>query len=1579
MKSGDDDFCNAIHKQPVPRKKTEVLTGQHEMSYPKWCSLLIPSVLKSRTPFACFLAVTLSLHRRFDDLNPSTPAFFPVPVTVFGHNCRMPKACSSYKRRELHLQRAVHTVSMALNFWNYGGKQPPEHLLWREPNAEHRALFTRIRSLIRSDGLAGSFLMSKSGRKSPELIARLSELSTLLTSGGIGNTSYEKAFPGIEVPKDPCCAPEVNPFTDLVADRIQVFGRGHWDITDFIDDHMKMAYRDPDSLLANLPLGPHPAIRDSPEEVAKLALKWDENDLLYLRREPIIQGSLVKIFNSYKGPLQDRQIGDRRGRNSLECKVCGPSKDLPAGADVCELQVPVQTHKAVISISDRKDYYHQVWCSKRRAAANAVGPGVPLSLLEGSKAFGLFLLEDARSKRRRPREVVGDDLDDAVEEEPYAFEHLPGDCAWVSFKSILQGDHCGVELATSAHQSLLRSYGLLEDSTTLMASRPLRDNSLLQGLVIDDYFAVSVEPNGVDNSESRARRCYDRAQEAYAATDLLGSPSKDVLGDNSGKIIGAFINSEPSTLARGLCTAGAPPQKRVSLSFITLAMCRLTHTTDVLFLCLLGGWVSVLSFRRPLMQILNKSFHLVNQNSVDQNKPQLIKLPRAVASELVLLAVLIPLAVCDLGAEYLDRIFCTDASNEMGAICSAPISREIAQALWRTCRSKGSYSRLLSPAEVILKRCGVLEEKDPNVPVISIDRPLACNYDFLEVYAGAATITRQMDFLGYCCGPPIDLSNSEEFNLMWPHVLEWISSLVSSGRLRSFFVSPPCTTFSIMRRPRLRSASSPFGFDTSDPQTRTGTILACRGCQLMYVGATNDVPGIMETPFSAYTKHLPQWQIVRQLPCADETRTDSCQFGSIHLKSFRFLGVHVDLELVKVRCNGGHEHVPIQGVFTKASATHAPKLAESLAKVLSGAIEAKKLKLGAEADVEVGGLENQLVNEVAMTSKWQVDHSWNFAPGSHINLLEENSVLRLLKRLAKLKKPVRIVNLVDSFVVRGATAKGRSSSRCLSSVLRKVSAQPAIYLTMPFVPTRLNASDDPTRSTVLRPPTEGLDLDLWEEEDLYKLSALGKFKKWASNWVRLVLRLKGPCCLDWSDRSIYRHSDRWTCPHSLRKVDFDSTLGYPGEGPSKCLTPKSCLTAFCFVFIFALAPPQLSGPEVSVGFNLWLFCSLVPSAFPVGGLLGAGGFSFCWVLLLNSFTCAEAMPTFPVTPGDRLRAQARANRPPVPSGRPVTGLTLTRRQRCWETFLQWAVGHDIDFAFLLDQHQIFIDDINLILERFGRDLYKEGKPYAHFAETLNHITTLKPAIRRQLQGAWSFGFSWVKHEPSTHHVAMPGPMCLACIATSLIWGWVRFAGVIALMWSGLLRPGELLAAERRDLLLPSDGDETLRFGLISIRDPKTRFTNARHQSVKLDMEDLLRVIELALAPLQPHQRLWPFSGQTLRSRFQSVLRALQLPEQVYNGVRPLELASIRAGAATWIMSTMESGDLLQRRGRWANRKMMDIYVQEVTALLFLQQMPSGTKQTVIQVASSLLEVLHRAEQMVRANIPTNVWSILFMS
>ena len=782
-----------------------------------------------------------------------------------------------------------------------------------------------------------------------------------------------------------------------------------------------------------------------------------------------------------------------------------------------------------------------------------------------------------------------------------------------------------------------------------------------------------------------------------------------------------------------------------------------------------------------------------------------------------------------------------------------------------------------------------------------------------------------------------------------------------------------------MRRPRLRAPWAPFGFQVEDPQTRTGTLLACRACQTAYIASVNDTPAILETPYSAYTRHLPQWKAINGLGNSEEVRTDSCQFGSEHLKSFRFLGVHCDMSLLRVRCQGGHQHVKIEGGLTKASATYTLPLARQIALVLSEAVTLRKHRLQEDSLVEAKGLENQLVNEVALCNKWQVESCWTFPRESHINLLEEYSVLKLLKLLACHRKPLRAINLVDSFVVKGATSKGRSSSKGLSTVLRKVCSfqvAAAIYLTLPYVPTRHNPSDDPTRDTMIRQAVPGLCIDDWEEEDLYKLARLLGLRRWSSNWCRLTLRLVGKDCLSWSDRSKFRRSSHAAGIVVHSALEFDSTLGYPGEGPvSPCaeigssVALSSCCSSLC----------QSASNFWLPGFVHPLQCTNSrhhPCRSSLG-LSGAVGLR-CWVLLLLPLSVVHAMPTFPVSAGDQARAAARAQRPPVPKGRPVTGLTLTRRQACWEIFQTWFSDQGLDVEYMLENHQFFIDDLNLVLERFGRELYAEGKPYAHYAETLNHITTLKPAIRRQLQGAWSFGFSWVKHEPSTHHVAMPGPVALACITTALLWGWLRVAGALALMWAGLLRPGELLNALRRDLLLPSDGDQTMPFGLLSIRDPKTRHSSAKHQSAKIDMSDMLQVVEISMSKLHPGQKLWPYSGQTLRLRFQSILSALKLPKTDYNGVRPLELASIRAGAATWIMATTESGDLLQRRGRWANRRMMDIYVQEVTALLYLQQMPALAKDTVLQVASSFPQVMAKACELVQADIPLNVWPLMFM-
>ena len=71
-------------------------------------------------------------------------------------------------------------------------------------------------------------------------------------------------------------------------------------------------------------------------EVLALAKLWDRFGLLVLHEFDVPKHypeEQIKIFNAYKDQGNDRQIGDRRGRNAWEMRVAGPSKILPTGVD----------------------------------------------------------------------------------------------------------------------------------------------------------------------------------------------------------------------------------------------------------------------------------------------------------------------------------------------------------------------------------------------------------------------------------------------------------------------------------------------------------------------------------------------------------------------------------------------------------------------------------------------------------------------------------------------------------------------------------------------------------------------------------------------------------------------------------------------------------------------------------------------------------------------------------------------------------------------------------------------------------------------------------------------------------------------------------------------------------------------------------------------------------------------------------------------------------------------------------------------------------------------------------------------
>lgn len=455
-------------------------------------------------------------------------------------------------------------------------------------------------------------------------------------------------------------------------------------------------------------------------------------------------------------------------------------------------------------------------------------------------------------------------------------------------------------------------------------------------------------------------------------------------------------------------------------------------------------------------------------------------------------------------------------------------------------------------------------------------------------------------------------------------------------------------------------------------------------------------------------------------------------------------------------------------------------------------------------------------------------------------------------------------------------------------------------------------------------------------------------------------RFRSPCALDFRP-SLQTHFEK----------GFDQTLGYPGEGPgtfepaSRHTVLHNCRLEFDRTLGF---PGEGPSPLLFISLLLLLCLFQGKRDAPLLWISGA---------ILGGPRYAMGMPLKPRNSGDRARAEHRAQKLPLASGRPVLQITAKHREELLEAFRAWLLTRGLEPGDLFHNTYQTVEEINILLTAYGRELYRAGRPLNHFSETINAIASWKPQLRRALQGAWDLAYSWVKSEPSTHHTAMSPQVLMSCISVCLIWGWVRLAGCLALTWGGLLRAGELLQARRQDLQLPSDLAGSVPFALLSIKEPKTRHTTARHQCAKLDIPDFVQLAELAFQKLAPSEPLWDMSAQTLRSRFKSLLQAQRLPTSTYRGMRALDLGSLRPGGAMHILQLTESGDLVMRRGRWASYRVMSIYIQEVTSTSFLSVLDKDVRDNILDRAQCFSYFLEQAKAFESARIPRDVWHFLF--
>ena len=1539
--SREDEFRNKVEEE------FRHFAGGSELSFPAWADGQVRRILASRTPFSFYLVQAIIGCRGGRIGSPST-ALFPIPLPCLGiwesacgrgMKSRVARAC----------QKLLHLAILALNFEYLSQPLSTLSLLRRPPAVHHVRLYGRLLGFIKASTAIEKISFLGCGRKSHQFSARIEELFVALTKIGVASaTHYGGSFAGVEAPLNNEAREELMPYTSLDPSRLKLTGRGLWDCEDFLGDLFWLVFKEPRVNRFSLvpPSSGVPDVsREDPVRIFDLCRLWDQQGLLVLCPEEELREELQlasRVFNCRKNSLVDRQIGDRRAANSVEGRLSGESKCLPAGPNLLQLH-PLRYKEVLVGCcTDRKDFYHQFAVTWERATSNFLLPGFKALDFIGFAAHDRLLVDFGR-KRRRDREKTGDFLVGGVDPlHPPRSTLLVDDASRVvpCFGSLFQGDHLGVEFASEAHYGLLCHHGLLSSPSRLVATSALLDDEVVQGLYIDDFFVISrehLQDYGRGGFVSRSSEVFHQAKDIYQKENIIGSDDKDILDELRFCAVGAEVDSRPELVRSGLVACGLPAEKRLALATIASAVSVLQYTSDALHASLVGSIVSMVMYRRPAMSILQEVFSVIPPADLDTASPRLRFLPRKAAQEFALVSALAPVLASNLAAPSLPRLFATDASMEKGGIVETEIDPELSMFLWRDADKRGSNVPLESRAAGFLSEYDSMHESDPQTfgrdgdfkEEFEVPRPLGLNYDFVEVCGGSGVVTLELCRMGVVCGPILDLTYSQQYDLCDARLVAWCIAMMEQGRLRA------CTTYSPAAFPSLRSYQVPEGYDQKNPRVWLGNRLAYAALCLLFAGLRLRVFGLGEQPRRSKMRWLRHWKRLLLLG-AVETWTASCAFGSPHRKEFCFLSVGMDASSIHRPCPGNHAHIPIQGAYTKPSAVYTPGLALALATLFRDhlrALDSSVQRLSLRAD----GLEDLASDDLCVSLPWRTHSSWKWKGKCHVNLLEAAATLKLYRSVALDGGDVRFVYLGDSHVARSSLARGRTSSHALRPLLKQASSLCIGYGLYPagrFAPTRWNPADHPTRDNPIPDPVPSSLLSLVDSLSLSWICSLPKLRRWAAGWARLVLLLSpGLLHLRSSPDSLRRHAPVWIS-HPDWSMDFDATLGYPGEGPSS-LTPLLLL--------------MTSSLRLVSGSCLWVWMSVAPFS--------------------------HGMP-ITTTTGDLARQRARQGIV-LGSGRPVLEATRATRDDLFTAFVSWLGEKNVDYDAVFCSNPYDLDRINRVITDFGRELFAAGKPYFHYSETMNSITTRRPLLRRSLGVAWDLAFLWGSHEPAEHHVAVPHQVLLAILSVSILWGWLREAACFSLAFGALLRIGEITQACRADLLLPSDVQGTMKHILLRIREPKTRLRAARHQVGKMEQPDLIALVELGFASLKKHEKLWPFSPQTLRHRLDRILERLCLPCKKDSRPKPITPASFRAGGATWLISQCESSEVVRRRGRWCSLRTMEIYIQEVMAETYLNDISEEARSKVLCAASVFLELLRKACKFSASHLPPLAWVFLF--
>lgn len=306
-------------------------------------------------------------------------------------------------------------------------------------------------------------------------------------------------------------------------------------------------------------------------------------------------------------------------------------------------------------------------------------------------------------------------------------------------------------------------------------------------------------------------------------------------------------------------------------------------------------------------------------------------------------------------------------------------------------------------------------------------------------------------------------------------------------------------------------------------------------------------------------------------------------------------------------------------------------------------------------------------------------------------------------------------------------------------------------------------------------------------------------------------------------------------------------------------------------------------------------------------------------------------------PGPRARQHRVRQLGQLESVELIRPQTVALGFRQWECFLTWAdntLGSEVVCSLWIAPGLM-----GQMIGLYGKHMFECGKALFNFRHLVVYAQREFSGLRGHLQPAWDTIARWEEIEPVEHRRPLPSALIRAMVSMAILWDWIRVAAVILISFHGCCRPGEVLKGCRGQLVFPGDVGQEEGPIFYRIQKPKPgRRGLGRVQHTKILPKEVCDFLVLRLFSLQGEAFIYPGSAASFRTRWDKILRALQVPMSA--GLTP---AGLRAGGSVELYRRgTPIADILWTL-RLKNIETLQHYLQEISTQITMVDLPEKCK------------------------------------